>query len=97
MAREFAAQWLHVYQFDQLDEKSESHFPTFAALRDDMYQETLLFFADLFQQDRPILNIIDADYTFLNEELASHYGIPNVTGSEWRRVEGSSSTAAAAS
>jgi len=88
MAREFAAQWLHVYQFDQLDEKSESHFPTFAALRDDMYEETLLFFSDLFQNDRPVLNIIDADYTFLNEDLAAHYGIPNVAGPEWRRVEG---------
>lgn len=88
MAREFAAQWLHVYQFDQLDEKSSSHFPMFAALRDDMYQETLLFFADLFQHDRPILNILDADYTFLNADLAAHYGIPNVAGPEWRRVEG---------
>ncbi|MBL8849231.1 MAG: DUF1592 domain-containing protein [Planctomycetaceae bacterium] len=88
MAREFAAQWLHVYQFDQLDEKSESHFPTFAELRDDMYEETLLFFADLFQNDRSILNVIDADYTFLNEALAAHYGIPDVTGNEWRRVDG---------
>lgn len=88
MAGEFAAQWLHVYQFDQLDEKSARHFPTFAALRDDMYQETLLFFADLFQNDRSVLSMLDADYTFLNEDLAAHYGIPNVTGSEWRRVEG---------
>lgn len=88
MAREFAAQWLHVYQFDQLDEKSESTFPTFAALRDDMYEETLQFFADLFQHDRSILNIIEADYTFLNEDLAAHYGIPNVIGPEWRRVDG---------
>ena len=80
MATEFAAQWLHIYEFDQLDEKSERHFPTFAALRGDMYEESLLFFADLFQHDRPVLNIVDADYTFLNEDLAKHYGIPDVTG-----------------
>ena len=88
MARQFAAQWLHVYQFDQLDEKSARHFPTFAGLRDDMYEETLLFFADLFQNDRSVLNILDADYTFLNADLAAHYGIPDVTGPGWRRVDG---------
>src|SRR5204863_5001659 len=41
-----------------------------------------------FQSDRPVLNVLDADYTFLNESLAKHYGIPGVSGPEWRRVEG---------
>src|SRR6185503_19052037 len=43
---------------------------------------------DLFQNDRSVLDILDADYTYLNEDLAKHYGIPNVTGAEWRRVNG---------
>ncbi len=88
LAKEFACAWLHIYDFDQLGEKSERHFPTFTDLRGAMYEESIRFFTDLFQRDGSVLNILDADYTFLNEELARHYGIPGVTGSEWRRVEG---------
>jgi hypothetical protein len=88
LATEFAAQWLHIYDFDQLDEKSERHFPEFAALRGAMYEESIQFFADLFQHDGSVLDILDADYTFLNEDLAKLYGVPNVAGPEWRRVEG---------
>jgi hypothetical protein len=53
-----------------------------------MYEESIRFFADLFQRDESILSIFDADYTFLNGALAEHYGIPGVTGPEWRRVDG---------
>lgn len=88
LAVQFACQWLHIHDFDHLDEKSERHFPTFAGLRGAMYEESIQFFTDLFQHDRSILNILDADYTYLNEDLAKHYGIPGVTGAEWRRVEG---------
>ena len=88
MAVEFACQWLHIRDFDTLDEKSERHFPTFARLRGDMYEESIRFFADLFQGNRSVLSILDADHTFLNEALAVHYGIPNVTGDSWRRVDG---------
>jgi hypothetical protein len=88
LATEFACQWLHVYDFDTLDEKSERHFPTFAALRGAMYEETIRFFTDVFQHDASVLRIFDADHTFLNEALARHYGIPGVTGSEWQRVDG---------
>ena len=76
LATEFACAWLHVYDFDQLGEKSERHFPTFAGLRGAMYEETIRFFTDLFQNDGSVLSIIDADHTFLNAELAKHYGIP---------------------
>ncbi len=75
LATEFGCAWLHIHGFDTLDEKSERHFPTFTALRGSMYEETILFFTDLFQNDGRVLNILDADYTFLNEELAKHYGI----------------------
>ena len=86
---EFGTQWIHVRGFDELKEKNEKLFPTFdAKLRKAIYEESILFFQDLFQSDRPVTQILDADYTFLNETLAKHYGIPGVTGPQWRRVEG---------
>jgi hypothetical protein len=88
LATEFGCQWLNVHDFASLDEKSERHFPTFGPLRGDMYEESIRFFADLFQRDVSVLSILDADHTFLNESLAKHYGIPDVTGPEWRRVDG---------
>lgn len=88
LATEFAAQWLHIYDFDQHDEKSERHFPEFAAIRGAMYEESIQFFADLFQHDGSVLDIVAADYTFLNEDLARLYGVPDVAGPEWRRVDG---------
>ena len=87
LATEFACQWLHIYDFDSLDEKSPRHFPTFAELRGAMHEEAILFFTDLFQNDGSVLSVLDGDHTFLNEALAKHYGIPGVTGPEWRRVE----------
>jgi hypothetical protein len=88
LATEFAAQWLHIYEFDQHDEKSERHFPEFAGLRGAMYEESLRFFTDLFQRGGSLLEILDANHTFLNEELARHYAISGVEGAEWRRVDG---------
>ncbi|MDB6155282.1 MAG: cytochrome [Chthoniobacteraceae bacterium] len=88
LATEFACQWLHIRDFDSLDEKSERHFPTFNALRGAMYEESIRFFTDFFQHDGSVLGILDADHTFLNETLAKHYGIPGVTGDQWRRVDG---------
>ncbi len=88
-AIEFGTQWIHVRNFDALKEKNEKLFPTFnPALRTAIYEESILFFQDLFQYDRAVTQILDADSTFLNETLAKHYGIPGVTGSQWRRVEG---------
>ncbi len=88
MATEFACQWLHIYDFDSLDEKSERHFPTFGKLRGAMYEEAILYFKDLFQNDGSVLSVFDGDHTFLNEDLAKHYEIPGVTGGQWRRVDG---------
>ena len=88
LASEFACTWLQIHDFESLDEKSERHFPAFASLRGPMYEEAIRFFTDLFQNDLPVLSILDADYAFLNGPLADHYGIPGVTGPEWRRVEG---------
>lgn len=87
-ATEFACQWLHIYQFDSLDEKSEKYFPEFGDLRGDMYEESIQFFADLFQRDGSLRELMDADHTFLNERLAKFYGISNVQGDAFRRVDG---------
>lgn len=86
LATEFACQWLHIYQFDTLDEKSEKYFPEFTELRHDMYEESILFFSDLFQRDGSLRDLLNADHTFLNERLAKFYGIPKVQGDAWRRV-----------
>ncbi len=88
LASEFACQWLQIYEFNTLDEKSERHFPTFREARGDLYEESIRFFTDLFRNDRSILSVLDADHTFLNERLAKFYGIPGVSGPEWRRVDG---------
>ncbi|HRX78206.1 MAG TPA: DUF1592 domain-containing protein [Pirellulaceae bacterium] len=76
LAIQFACQWLHVRNFDQEAEKNEKLYPEFADLRDDMYEETVRFFEDMFRNDGSILSMLDADHTFVNEALAKHYGIP---------------------
>lgn len=89
LAIEFGTQWLHVRGFDELKEKNEKLFPTFNAdLRKAIYEESILFFQDLFQSDRAVTHVLEAEYTFLNETLAKHYGIPGVVGQHWRRVDG---------
>ena len=89
LAIEFATQWLEVRNFDQFRGKDEGLFPTFnASLIQAMYEESILFFHDMFQTDRPFRSLIDADHTFVNQILAEHYGIPGVQGDEFRRVDG---------
>jgi hypothetical protein len=88
LATEFACQWLHIYDFDALDEKSEKFFPEFRELRGDMYEESIRFFTDLFQRDASVLSLFNADHTFVNERLAKFYGISGVKGADWRRVDG---------
>jgi mono/diheme cytochrome c family protein len=56
-------------------------------LRHAFQRETELFWASIIREDRPVTDLIDANYTFLNERLAKHYGIPNVYGAQFRRVE----------
>jgi hypothetical protein len=55
-------------------------------LRRAMRQETEMFFGNIVHEDRSVLELIDSDYTYVNERLARHYGFPNVTGNEMRRV-----------
>ncbi|MFT5300197.1 MAG: hypothetical protein ACI814_000971, partial [Mariniblastus sp.] len=78
LAIHFACQWLHLRDFDKNDDKNEKLYPEFAELRGDLYEETVRFFDDMFRNDRSILGLLDANYTFLNESLANHYGIAGV-------------------
>jgi hypothetical protein len=87
LATEFGCQYLHVRDVATLDEKSERHFPTFPEVRGAMQEEVARFITDLFQENRPVLSLVDADHTFVNAPLAAHYGLP-VEGDGWRRVEG---------
>lgn len=87
LATEFAGQWLHIYDFDQTEEKSEKHFPEFAEIRGDMYEESIRFFTDLFQRDASLLSLFKADHTFVNRRLAEFYGIEGVQGEGWQRIQ----------
>ncbi|MBC8326136.1 MAG: DUF1592 domain-containing protein [Verrucomicrobia subdivision 3 bacterium] len=87
LAVEFASQWLGIREFDLDDGKNEKLYPQFATLRGPMYEESVRFLEELFRKDGSILDLLNADHTFLNEPLAKHYGIDGVRGSEWRRVE----------
>jgi hypothetical protein len=82
----FAGQWL---QFRGLEATApdRERFPDFdTGLRQAMRRETELLFASLLREDRSLLELLDARYTYLNERLARHYGIPGVKGPEFRRV-----------
>jgi mono/diheme cytochrome c family protein len=83
----FAGQWLYLRNVDALAPDLRL-FPDFDAnLQMAMRQETELFFESILKADRSVLDLIKADYTFLNERLAKHYDIPHIYGSRFRRVE----------
>jgi len=83
----FAEQWLTLRKLD-LASPDPTLFPTFnPALRQAMTRESLLFFEALVREDRGVPDLLDADFTFVNEPLAKHYGIPGVTGPEFVRVK----------
>ncbi len=82
----FAGQWLHLRNVRSLLPNSDE-FPDFDDnLRQSMQQETELLFESIMREDRSVLDLMTADYTFLNERLARHYGIPDIYGSRFRRV-----------
>ena len=83
----FAAQWLRLQDLDKI-RPDALQYPYFdQALVDAMHTETRMFFNSLVSEDRSVLELITADYTYVNEDLARHYGIPNVSGDHFRRVE----------
>jgi hypothetical protein len=83
----FAGQWLSLRAL-QSQTPVPSEYPDFDdVLRQAMRKETEMFVNSVVQEDRPVTDLLDANYTFLNERLAVHYGIPNIYGSNFRRVE----------
>ncbi len=83
----FAGQWLYLRNLPSFV-PDLNEFPNFDDnLRQSFRKETELFFASIMREDRSALDLLNADYTFVNERLAKHYGIPNVYGSQFRRVK----------
>jgi hypothetical protein len=86
LSSNFAGQWLHLRNLESITPDLRL-FPDFDDnLRQAFRKETELFFDSVRREDRSVLNLLRADYTFLNERLARHYGIPHVQGSRFRRV-----------
>jgi hypothetical protein len=86
LAGNFAEQWLYLRNLDSLTPDLRL-FPDFDDnLRQAFRKETELFLESVLRNDRSVLDLLKANYTFLNERLAKHYGIPNVYGSQFRRV-----------
>jgi hypothetical protein len=92
LSTRFAAQWLRLQDLEKVHPDAFL-FPDFdLQLADAMRQETQLLFGDLVKNDKSILDLFTADYTFVNERLAKHYGIPNITGDEFQKVKYADST-----
>ena len=82
----FAGQWLYLRNLASATPDMRA-FPAFDDnLRQAMRRETELFFENIMSEDRSILDLVRSNYTFLNERLAKHYGVPNVYGSRFRKV-----------
>src|SRR5215813_3919945 len=86
LAANFAGQWLRLRNVEAVTPNAALYRDFDDNLRQAFRQETELFFDSVLREDRSVLGLIRADYTFLNERLAKHYGIPNVYGSRFRRV-----------
>jgi mono/diheme cytochrome c family protein len=87
LAENFGGQWLQFRALESLTRDRE-RFPDFEDyLRFSMRRETELFIEHVIREDRSVLDFLDGRYSFVNERLARHYGIPDVTGPEFRRVE----------
>ncbi len=83
----FAGQWLHLRNVPNILPNSDL-FPDFDDnLREGFRKETELFFESIMREDHNVVDLMTANYTFLNERLARHYGVPNIYGSRFRRVE----------
>jgi mono/diheme cytochrome c family protein len=82
----FAGQWLHIRNVSGFRPSPELLFHFDDNLRQAFERETALFVDSIIRENRSALDLLDADYTFLNERLARHYGIPGVYGERFRRV-----------
>jgi hypothetical protein len=86
LVHNFAGQWLFLRDLKSTNPDSRE-FPDFDDnLRQSFVRETEMLFESVLREDRSVLDLLDADYTFVNERLAKHYGIPGVYGPDFRRV-----------
>jgi hypothetical protein len=84
--KEFLNSWLKLDEINDTDPDRDL-YPEYAGdwwLVNSMVEESRLYFADLVASDRPARNVIDADYAFLDERLARHYGVPGISGPSFR-------------
>ena len=87
LVENFAGQWLQLRNLRSLN-PDRGRFPNFDdKLREAMIRETEMFFGAVMRADGSILDFIDSDFTYLNERLARHYGIPGIKGEQFRRVK----------
>jgi mono/diheme cytochrome c family protein len=87
LSERFAAQWLRLQDLEKIIPDYLT-FPQYdETLADAMEQETKLLFDSIVREDRSVLDLLTSDYTFVNERLARHYGIPNVSGNTFQRVQ----------
>ncbi|HEU5117900.1 MAG TPA: DUF1592 domain-containing protein, partial [Isosphaeraceae bacterium] len=90
LATEFAGHWLDFRRFEQHNSVDRQRFPSFNDdLRRSMFEEPIRFFLDVAQNDRSVLNFLDARHTFVNRSLAKHYGMPEPSADpeEWVRID----------
>jgi hypothetical protein len=91
LATEFFGQWLGFYRFDQHTGVDTKRFPEFTEeVKEAMYEEAIAFFEHVVRKDRPVREMVFADYTFLNQTLAKHYGVKKEFASQtaFERVDG---------
>ena len=87
LASRFGSQWLRLQDLDKIN-PDVRFYPDFdEQLKSSMRSETEVFFRHIIREDRPVLDLFSADYTFVDERLARHYGMPGVIGSEFRKVQ----------
>ena len=86
LVNDFAAQWLNLRRVDEVVVDPERYPNYDLSLMQGLRRETELFVGSTIRDDRSVVDLLDADYTFVNERLARHYGIPGIYGSRFRRV-----------
>jgi len=86
LVNDFAAQWLNLRRVDEVVVDPERYPNYDLSLMQDLRRETELFVASTIREDRSLADLLNADYTFVNERLARHYAIPGIYGSRFRRV-----------
>ena len=87
LASRFAAQWLRLQDLEKIRPDALSYPYYDETLAKAMHRETELLFDYIRKEDRPVIELLTADYTFVNERLARHYGIPGVLGNDFRKVQ----------